>query len=545
MKKVLPINQNPLIKTYTHHGFMHSIISNSEKVAGEKDPVAMISVKDYKDEEWVKYSQRLVCSQLDDDKFCFYADKWNQLMNSVWLREIKNNDYLEVIIDKQLYSHIYSSIKIFVTTLDNNEFESCVDNYDDFLYGTRLGYYPKEGIYYSKSNLDHEVLQYEPVLPITFSIKKTEKEFVFNSIDGQGVKNERRINSDVFSDNKCRLGIAVNLGNNKYYEWLFSNYINTYYSPSSGIRYDFLLNKHKNWTIHTTDWFFDYLIENQRDIEKSGISMLDYIKKQIDLNRYIETDVNDNMNFGIPDYRVQAESNNKMYDSENYGVAHFEGPFFHPDLIYGYDDEGKCLNVMYYSFGKPKLTKLSYELFESDRNILGKRVLFVMNYNPSFEKFSISLKHLLQLFKEYRDGENVSFYEYQYELIPTYFGLDCIKAFSMEENINQVLTDVRLTHILLEQNEVHLLRFEFLHEEMKCFSNESYNQIKTNLLNQKLLITKLRNLCLKNNCGGKIELEKVREYLTELFNITADFTVTVISCLENEIDLRKSVYEKK
>ena len=77
MKKILPINNNPSMRTYTHHGYFHAILSTEEKVVKDDiTSIAELSIKDYDTFSW-KVKQGKVKYKQEGNQFIVYGNKWN------------------------------------------------------------------------------------------------------------------------------------------------------------------------------------------------------------------------------------------------------------------------------------------------------------------------------------------------------------------------------------------------------------------------------------------------------------------------------------
>ena len=272
MKKILPINNNPSMRTYTHHGYFHAILSTEEKVVKDDiTSIAELSIKDYDTFSW-KVKQGKVKYKQEGNQFIVYGNKWNLDMNLVFWRECKEFDEVEMVIQKQLYSNSWSSITLFLTSENLDML-----NIDD--YNIRIGNFSRDGIYSTVLGEPHKKIHRECNLNTTIKLVRKKEEVIFEYYDKENNEVISKIVSDSFDIKNPQIGVAVAIGNNSYYEWIFSNYINIVFNYNNGMPMDFLWNAHKNWKPYVDNYFFDYICFN--------------ISPQINLRFYI-------VNNGIP-----------------------------------------------------------------------------------------------------------------------------------------------------------------------------------------------------------------------------------------------------
>lgn len=174
MKKVLPINFDPYVRTYTHHGYHHSVISTHDKVAyKETDDVARLKIKNYSEYVWNSQIEGMRYEIIQKDVLKFYGNKWNINMNAAFWRKCNTFEDIEIIIDTQLYSNVWASIFVFLSS------DTKVSMTDfDKAYNLVFGNFSKDGIYYKDQYLTHTILCASPTLPIIIHLKKTETKVI-------------------------------------------------------------------------------------------------------------------------------------------------------------------------------------------------------------------------------------------------------------------------------------------------------------------------------------------------------------------------------
>lgn len=321
MKKILPINPNPYIRTYTHHGYHHAIISTSDKVSTGSHKVAEVEAKNFNNYTWNIQNEDLQYVMGLNNKFTFYSNKWDTNMNIAFWRPCNASDEIEITIYQQTYSNVWASIGIFLTDKDRD-----IMTDKDSSYIIQCGNFSKDGLYYRINTEPHTTILSSPTLPLNIKLIKKGNNISIQYYDNNIRKKEVTI-IDTTEQALERIGFAINLGCNSYYEWLFSNYINFYVNRTVSMPIDYLCNLHKNWALHTNDYFLDFNTETESEINSLGFSLIEYIKQMINLNRYVEILINDNIHTGTSDVT---------------------GPYFHQNLIFGYDDILQQFHLLYY-----------------------------------------------------------------------------------------------------------------------------------------------------------------------------------------------------
>lgn len=509
MSKMLQVRvDQDMIHTYTQHGFLHAIVSAEDKVCHEETTeVADIRIEDYELYTWDSKTDELWFKEVKDNHLLFFANKWNHGMNMVFWRECQENDQISVNIYKQLFSNAWSNISVFVANEMPRETSLLHTDY------VVTGYFSKDGVFYSNESGWHNRTNIKTEMPVTVTLIKDGDKFSYEYVDLDNHKQKTEISAKWEANDKCYIGFCVNLGNSIYYDWMFSNYIQLCGCWNGIIPIDFIVNWHKDWCVHTSNHLIDYNKINQSDLKRMGCSLLEFIKLQIDLDYYVEIENNDNITLNFSDER--------------------HGKFFHQNLIYGYSDEKQLIYILYYDRGYVSQATMSYEDFESERNRNDARKLYMLKYNPCYEKYELSPKRLLYVFSDYQKNENISYYDsfYDNQLI----GCACYKQYCDLELLKKVSWDVRRVHLLYERNKCNLKRIEYM-----CYlgylSQEDADEMFSTLKKEcdKLIVA--RNLFLKKRICGKFSGEKVQQNIREAYACDEMFTQQIITCLSKIVD---------
>lgn len=480
MSKTLPINLNPPICTYTHHGFIQSIISSEDKVNyDENKEIAIINVLQYDQFSWLSQLDKLSYTMRPGNTMFFYGNKWNIDLNAAFWRKCKYNDRIDITIQKQQYNNVWASIIIFFARNHSNTMTDIDSSYE-----FQFGNYSKDGIFYRVKTEPHIVLSSNSVFPKTISLIKNGHNLILHY--GQCIE-KINLPTNLTLD---RIGFAINLGCNSYYEWTFSNYINFYINTKNSMPIDYLCNPHKNWVTHTYNYFIDYSSETLESIKHLGFTTLEYIKKMIDLNHYVETLINDSIHRHIHD---------------------FNHSYFHQDLIYGYDDSSEVLYMLYINRGKLTSTTMTYKDFASNENYLASRILYVYKYNPGYEVFKLSKDHLFQKYNDYHESKNTLLPE-PYLNESYSYGIRSLELLYSSEGFEHLMSDIRISHLLYEHSICNKNRIEYIYSK-KILSLSIYSQLKNNLEMQCTDSLIIRNSILKYQLNGNSNQLTIKERL--------------------------------
>ena len=504
MENILSINLNPYIKSYAHHCFHHAIISSNERICKEDEAVAVVEIKDFEKYKWFIKTDSLKFIKKDKLFSFFSTNKWNQNLNAVFVRPIEENDELEIIIHKQLYVAPYANIKIFINDLSNDVINNidCLNKLD---FGIAAKNFCKDGITPCQENIMENVL-----FPIDIKIYNKNQSIYYS------YSNKYKQRDDIFlgkfpeSKSSLQIGFAVCLDNSFFYDWLFSNYINLFYVKDRSVQLDYLCNPVKNYNTYSYDFFIDANIEKEWEIKAYNLNLVDFIKKQIDLGRYIEILINDNINAGYTDDRKK---------------------FFHQNLIYGYSDKEQKFYNLFFLHGQMKNTKISYEDIISERNFLPNRDLYILKYNPAYEGISFNKESLLNMYLEFQSGKN---YSHMSPGIDCYcditYGLNCYKKLCNEDELTVLLNDFRIAHVILERAICNRDRIEYMLYKKILSDNDFsflYDILSLQIKEAQILKTNL----LKRKMGGEIKKESVMEKIKQITLLEEDFTNNIIIAL--------------
>lgn len=505
MKKKLAINASPIIRTYTYHGFHHAIVSTKDKV---NETVAKVNVTDFSKHDWHVKSDCLTYKIDQDNTIEFKSNKWNVGMDIIFWRTCNDFDEIEIRILEQIYSSIYGQINVFIA--DETQSENLKDNN----HLMRVGRFNKDGIYIKMKDEFRGVPKIEKNLPLSLKLVRCDNKITLY------YKNEKEDylclhseENEVFHSNKLRIGFEVLLGNNMYYEWLFSNYIHISGDVNVTImNVDYLWNCNKNWNYYTTNFLVNYNVETVKNIQSYGMTVLEFLEKNIDLDRYIELNINENIINSI---------------SDDFG------PFFHQNLVYGYDEEERVLFIMNYVDGRTKLRSIKYDDFESDRNALQDDAnITLIQYLPDSRGYELDIRNIKKKFMEYRDSIDPEIDNELHCPNCNYsYGIQVLHDFCNEIGIIRMTFDIRNSHLLFERSKLMLERIDYF----LCrgiINQEQYKDLMQVAKKSFEITFIIRNMVMKYIVNHKNNFTSVKIYLEQLIENEIELCNKMISCLE-------------
>lgn len=185
---------------------------------------------------------------------------------------------------------------------------------------------------------------------------------------------------------------------------------------------------------------------------------------------------------------------------------------------------------MYYRFGNAVFTTMSYQDFLSDRNRQVNPRIFILQYNPGYEEYKLSKRHLLQIYKEFRDGENISYYQPFYEN-GYKIGIKCYEYFCTQKGVQDLISDYRIGHFLYEHTLCNRDRVQYLC--CKGYIEEEKRNEMVDIL-EKIMYESvcIRSIAMKHYMGGKINQEYVEHAILEIYENEKRFTSLIIKELE-------------
>lgn len=508
MRKVLEINSKPRIRTYNYHAYVHAIISNSKNV---NEDVAIIKVKDFSTYSWQIQNDKLTYNNLENDILCFKSNKWNTGMNICFWRRCEIDDEIEMCIQEQLYSNIWGSINLFIRDEEQSNM-LCDDDYT-FRYGNFNG----KGLYLKIDGVFKNLKKVNSSNPICIKIKKKQDEIntYVKDVNGDYVLTNQYKNSRYSKDGNV-IGFEVKLGNNAYFNWLFTNYIQIKGDINSTILcMDYVVDQEKNWKTYTSNAFIDFNTETRESINQYGLSMIHYIKNSISMGRYIGVDINKNV--------IKGKINDKV--------------FFHYSLIYGFCDEDEdgdegYFMLLYYKDGFLQTDTITYSQFNLPQNRSSFHdIVVIYKYNPD-ERMLVFDKKVVknELIKFCNPKLDFPIQKYLLEK-DCYVGIEYIKQLCTEDGINALLRDSRIIYLLNERMNCMKDRVEYL-LFLDMLKECEYKEILTYIEHSLHILFVLQNMVLLFHSRNRVNRDKMSRLVKEMYECEEKYINKLISFLD-------------
>lgn len=439
MKKVLPINDKPTLRSLTPH---LNICSICESYITEGEPVAdldVLSCDDMKD--WVISSLSL-CLQVNKNNIRAFCDKYDKNMECVLYKECKLGEELIIRINSQAYAYACSNISITIgskpVTLKRKHKT-----------GIELGNFSKGGVFtYRDDNYLSVKENVKNGYPIYLRIQSdVEKVCVSTSIDGKVWKIQNEYYECIDTKDILYMSIFVGIDENQWYNWYFTNYILLKCAPdSSGVHMDHFNALSKNFKYHNLNMFLDYSKIDKDIVLGSFGDISNFIRTFIDKDYYIELFLNERY--------ISGRLSNKAGYNRN-----------HSNLVYGYDDFSESFMIMGLDeYGQAFNIKVKYNEFEeSFKNAYGNDEIVVEKYNPDTNMFKLNIDIMKKYLEDYLNGYN-STRECGFLVQPTdeVFGMKIYDTYLSKRYFSVFLSDRRISYVLYEHHVIMNERIDFL-----------------------------------------------------------------------------------
>ena len=464
----MPINNSPSIMTYSYYGYMNAILSADYSGEGT---VADIEMLQFNKEDWNEVSEKLTY-EIKDNHLLFYANSYYDGMNACLYRPLLENDAIDITIHSQLYSQPWGAINVFISDLSEG------DIMEDDQYLFRMGRFNKEGIYTRINNVYEKYLQIDYALPVSMSIIREGECVAFRVKTKHGDWQEIKIAKlDKQDEKPLNIGFQVKLNDSAYINWKYSNFIQVcseITSPALKIEYFFGLKK--NWKCYINNYFINFRLIKMLELETWNINKLDFVKKSIDCDKYVEMWINY--------FFIKSRS------------EYMEIDHFHEYLIYGYSDSSKLLYILgYNNDGRLVEDVISYEDFLNERNRC-----YSQDYLVEYEKeldgytYNFDKESVVEILKQYLDSTNSTIYtNHIFPKMVMRYGIEIYDGIMTDEGLRSLLYDRRIAHLIYEHKKCMRERLVFLRSRgvpIKESLIEQCDELLTNAL-------RLRNVCRK------------------------------------------------
>jgi len=435
---------------------------------------------------------------LENNKMTFFAHKYASDMKAFVSRYCEANDELTLKVNYQQISRNWGNICIFIHDKDAMPLDTGFNGIGRFCNGYFLLI---NEVLRSK---DVQKLSNYDISPCSYKLKLVHnqgKVDLFLALEDAEWNFIKSINEQS-SLNKLEIGFIVNVGENQYYNWLFSNYIQLRRDKEVMLPIEYNVHPMKYWKFYTLNPFINFSVERKFNISKINLSVIDYLKRNILCRRYIELRLDEIFFYGSLAYEEQ--------------VHHF-----HEILIYGYSDLHSLFYAVGFYYGKMKKFQISYDnllIALSDEKVIN---LFLLEYSLDGYQFRFDPRVVKASIGEYIQGKD-SALNFS-NLIPVkenVAGIQIYDDFLKDStNFNQLKCDVHISYVLHEHIKLMTERIDFMLYR-KIIEKDEIESIQKRFKEINKISSLLNLLIIKNKVRSIPQIDnKIRYYITEMKTI--------------------------
>lgn len=498
--KILGINDNPIIRAYTHEVFVHAIASNKDNTGNKLAEVRIISANDKPFTTNTTNSEIRIKENIIEQ----YSDIYEKQAESYVYRNCGECDELTIKIEYQQEARPWAIIYLFVNNLKD------INNQENFNF--RFGKFCNQTLLIDDSN-DKNFVDYKhnPSYPYWLKLNvMNDKIYSYISFDGTNWIETYKGDIKYNKQEQRIIGVCFDLQNNNYYNWLFSNHVQLSANKESMIAIDYLISPYKNYMPYTYNPLINFIPERREVVEKQFLNIMEFVKTNIDCNRYVE--------MCLDEFYISTR--------DSYQKRHFN----HTNLVYGYDDT--CVYILGITQGKPLSSRIKKEDFiiayEACKDTIN--VIFLFDYLA--ETYDFNIEQLIVTINDYLSGVSgrMRFYN-----IPSYennsYGINVYNEFIEDKGLDIIIKDPRVSYVLLEHKLCMRERIRFL-VKRGYISEEDYITIISDMNELCKNATLLLHLIIKNQKKNNCKVyEKVKGCLMELKNIELHIYSVLIKLL--------------
>lgn len=501
MKKILPFNEKPSIRTCIHYAYPCAIMESKELAFLYVDKFNINEWYEEKKDSLVNYdSERIIISENGEDT------------DTVFWRFFNSTDEISVYIEYIKPMDFGRYIDLFLFDSDLNE--QCKSQDKDC--GVRwnpYGFFIKKDMYY----YDTKIYKYVKLSRCDNNI------YIYSSKDGKEweLVDTKEI-PDIYIGKSLKIAIHAHFGLNQYNIWKYMNFIQMIFNEDNiykGIYLDYYFFPRKN--IDNSYSYFLNFLDTYYDLSYEILDCFkdwhSYLHWCIDHFYYVE--------LCLDEYHVK--------DRGHYSVDHYN----HYNIFYGYDDDKGIYYIMGYGNKHlPIISELSYDVLTSQ--IITSEKVVRYKYCPNdITLLRFNIQAVITGFDEYLNSIDSS--AKVGNLLteePVIYGLDAIKTLYMTDNgRGKVLGDIRVAFCLKERYEIMKERIFFLSHNGYIMKKDLDRLItkcdELIYVSSNLLLIIIRKTYLKK------EDDYINQRIKRLYEIDKDFCIDMLKCLK-ETSLR-------
>lgn len=492
MKKILDINENPMLTSFSYYAFPIAILSTEEKIGNK---VAGFRI-----------------DQLQNDKFFtkgnIYQDgmNWEVLADNDYLegcnaciyRELNDEDYIELETLYQQYANAWSAVNIFIS----DDVRDLPERDEKFIYRFGSFFYNGINLYKQGKAMIDPISNDDGRIKLLFSHRNGICEFYR--------KNDKSelIARDVLKRNKGRplyIGVQVKNGDNMFYRWLHQNFLQLSCDLADpDRRLEFHYGIKKDWDQNSFHYFLNMDKICYEDVK--GLGGIRYIRKCIDRNTYAELEINQKFIKGRDEYGA---------------INHY-----HQNLIYGYSDKLKIFYILGYS-NKGKVRKQEITFSDLKKSMWERQSdLKIVTYHQDAYFYEFDRLYVMNTLQEYLAGTNSKIHtQYLFPKDDRVYGIQIYDELKKDAGIDLMISDRRMAHVLWEHKKLMIQKIEYL-VYLKELTTEQGAELVNAYTDIEKLVYNMKNLLLKYQmCPQRTNYNDIRTIIDQVCCLEKDCLV--------------------
>lgn len=300
-------------------------------------------------------------------------------------------------------------------------------------------------------------------------------------------------------DSSAKIGFYAWIGNDNFRDWYYSNFIQLHCSKDLTNYYDVKLNYYIPTFLNykhnlSNPWLEQYSIPGEYVDDITEI--VEFVRVVLKRNHYLSLHLNEKYVPGKWAYEVKD--------------------FEHRSLVYGIDDDKEQIYLMGYNKTQTfEPYKLSFDEFSlAYKNVSEHRELEVLAYQIPELPYKMSKDTIIGYLKEYLSGTNSTYHDaLTFDKINWVFGISIYDT--LFEYVER-LKDKKITYLISEHKMLMKERVCYLYRR-NLLKNSNYEELYKMALDIEEMSQALLLLCIKFKMTSKDKyIETIRKHLSEM-----------------------------
>lgn len=485
---LLPINKNPTVRSFAYHIFTDMVCNNAYTNSAE---IARLGVPDENVYDWSVFADKTVYEITNSEVRVFSGS--NEIKNCFRIyRRLKKTDELIVKIKKHLYTNPWSNISIFIAR--KKQLPQSDDFEKDQLCATftrAIGY----GYFVHREHVFSQLVRTR-IMRFPYYLKmKLDNSIVSFSYNDAGVWKEVGRMEYIYSEDDC-VGIDLNIADNQYLNWLYTNFINLQGNLNDEVRLDWINTAKRNYRFYSVNPILTFGYEELAATNVDGL--FSQICRYLDAGRYVEIYLNEKYIPGAVNYQKKDH--------------------IHENLCYGYDENNRVVYLVNIAVGKPNFIRSSIDDFENGFLFNGgNRFVHTLNFNPDEEYYRLNIQYMVSNLEKYLNGTNISeSFGFCSATENKTYGMALYDMLMTDDGVFKLAGDERMAYLLFEHKKIMRDRVRFLYDRRQL-AKDVFSKLYAGFQENYRISEILLNVVLKNKVKPSCDIDvRLRGLLNRL-----------------------------